>query len=200
MSGSARTARAGAAIRRPGSPTLDFIQVREQGGSIPGLCYRAGSPLCGGTFLASTGWIMANTWHAHFSYVTGSHNFKAGYNGLYDNDNQQSNFANSQGLVYQFNNGVPNQFWELSGMFDSQWRTRFDAFFAQDQWTMNKLTVQGALRYDHAWSYYPPVAHRRHAVHSGRDGHPASRTASTSRTSRRESAPPTICSATGRRR
>jgi hypothetical protein len=139
----------------PGSPTLDFIQVREQGGSIPGLCYRAGSPLCGGTFLASTGWIMANTWHAHFSYVTGSHNFKAGYNGLYDNDNQQSNFANSQGLVYQFNNGVPNQFWELSGMFDSQWRTRFDAFFAQDQWTMNKLTVQGAVRYDHAWSYYP---------------------------------------------
>jgi len=140
----------------PGSPTLDFIQVREQGGSIPGLCYRAGSPLCGGTFLASTGWIMANTWHAHFSYVTGTHNFKAGYNGLYDNDNQQSNFANSQGLVYQFNNGVPNQFWELSGMFDSQWRTRFDAFFAQDQWTLNKLTVQGALRYDHAFSYYPP--------------------------------------------
>jgi hypothetical protein len=49
----------------PGSPTLDFIQVREQAGSIPNLCYRAGSPLCGGTFLASTGWIMANTWHAH---------------------------------------------------------------------------------------------------------------------------------------
>jgi hypothetical protein len=139
----------------PGNPFQDFIQVREQGGSIPGLCYRAGSPLCGGTFLASTGWIMANTWHAHFSYVTGAHNFKFGYNGLYDNDNQQSNFANSQGVVYQFNNGVPNQFWELSGMFDSQWRTRFDAFFAQDQWTMNKLTVQGALRYDHAWSYYP---------------------------------------------
>src|SRR5262245_27792274 len=139
----------------PGSPTLDFIQVREQGGSIPGLCYRAGSPLCGGTFLASTGWIMANTWHTHISYVTGAHNFKAGYNGLYDNDDQQSNFANSQGLVYQFNNGVPNQFWELSGMFDSQWRTRFDAFFAQDQWTLNKLTVQGGVRYDHAWSYYP---------------------------------------------
>jgi hypothetical protein len=139
----------------PGSPTLDLIQVREQGGSIPGLCYRAGSPLCGGTFLASTGWIMANTWHAHMSYVTGSHNIKFGYNGLYDNDNQQSNFADSQGLVYQFNNGVPNQFWELSGMFDSQWRTRFDAFFAQDQWTHDRLTVQGALRYDHAWSYYP---------------------------------------------
>ena len=26
---------------------------------------------------------------------------------------------------------------------------------AQDQWTRGKLTLQGAVRYDHAWSYYP---------------------------------------------
>jgi hypothetical protein len=139
----------------PGNPTPDLIQVREQGGAIPGLCYRAGSPLCGGTFLNSTGWISANTWHANISYVTGSHNIKAGYNGLYDYDNQDSNYANSQGLVYQFNNGVPNQIWELSGVFKSQWRTRYDAFFAQDQWTHNRLTLQGAVRYEHAFSYYP---------------------------------------------
>jgi hypothetical protein len=140
----------------PGNPTTDFIQVREQGGAIPGLCYRAGSPLCGGTFLNSTGWISANTWHDWLSYVTGSHNAKFGYNGLWDYDDQDSNRANSQGLVYQFNNGVPNQFWELSGEFQSEWRTRFDAFFAQDTWTMNRMTLQGAVRYDHAWSYYPP--------------------------------------------
>ena len=29
------------------------------------------------------------------------------------------------------------------------------SFYAQDQWTMKRLTLQGALRYDHAWSYYP---------------------------------------------
>jgi hypothetical protein len=139
----------------PGSPTSDFIQVQEQGGSIPGLCYRAGSPLCGGTFLDSTGWISANTWHANLSYVTGSHSVKFGYNGLYDYDNQDSNYANSQGLVYRFNNGVPNQIWELSGYFKSQWRTRYDAFFVQDSWTHDRLTVQGAARYEHAWSYYP---------------------------------------------
>ena len=139
----------------PGNPTQDFIQVREQGGRIPGLCYRAISTLCGAGFATSTGWISANTWHANLSYVTGSHNFKFGYNGLYDYDNQDSNFANSQGLVYQFNNGVPNQFWQLSGMFKSQWRTRYDAFFAQDSWTRDRLTLQGALRYEHAWSYYP---------------------------------------------
>jgi hypothetical protein len=76
--------------------------------------------------------------------------------GLYDYDNQDSNFANSQDLVYQFNNGVPNQFWELSGQFKSQWRTRYDAFFAQDSWTSGRLTLQGAIRLEHAWSYYPP--------------------------------------------
>ena len=137
----------------------DFIQVREQGGAIPGLCYRAISTLCGTGFATSTGWISANTWHANISYVTGSHNIKFGYNGLYDYDNQDRNYANSQGLVYQFNNGVPNQFWELSGQFKSQWRTRYDAFFAQDSWTRDRLTLQGALRYEHAWSYYPPESY-----------------------------------------
>jgi len=142
----------------PGSPTRDFIQVREQGGAPgtpAGFCYRAGSPLCGGTFLDSTGWISANQWHANLSYVTGAHNVKFGYWGLYDYDNQDSNFANSQALVYQTNNAVPNQIWELSGYFKSQWRTRYNAFFVQDSWTHERLTVQGALRYEHAWSYYP---------------------------------------------
>jgi len=139
----------------PGNPTADFIQVREQGGSIPGLCYRAISTLCGQGFATSTGWISANTWHANLSYVTGAHNVKFGYNGIYHYDNQDSNYANSQGMVYQFNNGVPNQFWELSGVFKSQWRTRYDAFFVQDSWTRDRLTLQGAVRYEHAWSYYP---------------------------------------------
>src|SRR5262252_8200249 len=86
----------------PGNPTNDLIQVREQGGSIPGLCYRAISTLCGTGFLTSTGWISANTWHANISYVTGAHNIKFGYQGLFDYDNQDSNYANSQDLFYQF--------------------------------------------------------------------------------------------------
>src|SRR5215467_10183141 len=108
----------------PGNPTNDLVQVREQGGAIPGLCYRAISTLCGTGFLTSTGWISANTWHANISYVTGAHNIKFGYMGLFDYDNQDSNYANSQDLVYQFTTApagtpgaspygdVPNQFWE----------------------------------------------------------------------------------------
>ena len=31
------------------------------------------------------------------------------------------------------------------------------SFFAQDQWTMKRLTLQGAVRYDHPWSWFPAV-------------------------------------------
>ena len=34
---------------------------------------------------------------------------------------------------------------------------RYDAFYAQDQWTHGRLTLQGAVRYDHAWSWFPEV-------------------------------------------
>jgi hypothetical protein len=136
----------------PGNPTNNLIAVQEQGGSIPGLCYRSYSPACGDK---STGWISSNTWKAHFSYVTGAHNMKLGYNGLWNYDSQESNPTPPAAVQYRFNNGVPNQITQFSGMFESQWRTRFDAVFVQDQWTLKRLTLQGGLRYDHAWSYYP---------------------------------------------
>ena len=34
-------------------------------------------------------------------------------------------------------------------------RTRYDGLYAQDQWTYHRLTLQGALRYEHAWSWFP---------------------------------------------
>jgi outer membrane receptor protein involved in Fe transport len=32
---------------------------------------------------------------------------------------------------------------------------RNDALYTQGQWTMQRLTLQGALRFDHAWSWAP---------------------------------------------
>ena len=37
---------------------------------------------------------------------------------------------------------------------------RNDAFYAQEQWTRGRLTLQGALRFDHAWSWAPAAAAR----------------------------------------
>ena len=50
---------------------------------------------------------------------------------------------------------MPNQLTQNLSPYKTDERTRYHALFAQDQWTRGKLTVQGALRYDHAWSYYP---------------------------------------------
>ena len=39
--------------------------------------------------------------------------------------------------------------------FGIEQTVRSDAFYAQEQWTLGRMTVQGAVRYDHAWSYFP---------------------------------------------
>ena len=42
-----------------------------------------------------------------------------------------------------------------SGAFTRKVRTEYYAFFAQEQWTKDRLTLQGALRFDRAWSSSP---------------------------------------------
>jgi hypothetical protein len=39
--------------------------------------------------------------------------------------------------------------------YSLQGRTRYEALYAQEQWTAGRLTMQGAVRYEHAWSYFP---------------------------------------------
>ena len=50
---------------------------------------------------------------------------------------------------------MPNQLTQFARPYLTDSRVRYDALYAQDQWTRGKVTVQGAIRYDHAWSYYP---------------------------------------------
>ena len=50
---------------------------------------------------------------------------------------------------------VPNQITQRITPWQQANRTRYDAFYVQDQWTRNRLTLQGALRYEHAWSFFP---------------------------------------------
>ena len=50
---------------------------------------------------------------------------------------------------------MPNRITQRITPWQQANRTRYDAFYVQDQWTRNRLTLQGALRYEHAWSYFP---------------------------------------------
>ena len=63
---------------------------------------------------------------------------------------------------------MPNQITQNLRPYETDSRVRYDAFYAQDQWTRGRLTVQGALRYDHAWSYYPAAADRPDPIPAGR--------------------------------
>jgi hypothetical protein len=137
----------------PGLETTNLIRVVEQcatgcaaNGNIPGLTYRSGN------WSSNINWN--SQWSAGASLVTGSHSIKVGYQGalLFDD---RKNFTNSEFLQYRFNNGVPDQMTLSISAFPIHQRVRSDAFFAQEQWTRGRMTLQGALRYDHAWSYFP---------------------------------------------
>jgi hypothetical protein len=95
-----------------------------------------------------------NTWRASLSYVTGSHSLKVGYAAAYEVTDIFENRP-THGLQYRFNGGTPDQITQRVGKWQYANRTRFDAFYVQDQWTVDRLTVQGALRYEKAWSYAP---------------------------------------------
>jgi len=58
-------------------------------------------------------------------------------------------------VQYRVNNAVPDQITLNINRFGIEQSVRSDAFYAQEQWTLGRMTVQGAVRYDHAWSYFP---------------------------------------------
>jgi len=103
---------------------------------------------------ATNGTMQQNAqYRAAFSYVTGAHSFKVGYQGAFMIAKTPS-FIGQQ-LSYRFNNGVPNQLTQRVGPTLTSNRVLPDAFFIQDQWTRSRLTLQGGLRYEHVRSYFP---------------------------------------------
>jgi hypothetical protein len=64
-------------------------------------------------------------------------------------------FTNSQNLTFRVSNGVPNQLTESISPWVNNARAGWHALFAQEQWTLGRLTLQGALRFDRATSWFP---------------------------------------------
>ena len=96
-----------------------------------------------------------NNWRATAAYVTGAHNLKFGYQGSYQKS-IQGREANDSLLRYTFNNGTPTSVsYYIAPRWEQNDRTASMALFLQDQWTIGRLTVQGAMRYDRAWSWAP---------------------------------------------
>src|SRR5215831_7983820 len=145
------------APRVDGEHNNALISVFDQGVSpgtgITGLTYRFDNPLGGGFQHHQIG-TLANL-RAPISYVTGAHNMKVGYMGGFSNPSQ-SYYNFTPFVQYRFNNGVPNQLTETA-QFGGTGASAVElvrnlvptSFYAQDQWTRSRLTVQGGLRYDY---------------------------------------------------
>jgi hypothetical protein len=136
----------------------DLISVTEQSTAInpaTGLQY---APRANYVYRGPSNWnpnyANPNNWRASASYVTGSHEMKVGYQGSYIRVKNWF-FVNEPQLSYRFNQGVPNQFTFRLPEWHQSDRTATGSLYVQDKWTRGRLTLQGALRYDRAWSFTP---------------------------------------------
>ena len=137
----------------PGNTTRPLARVTEQcaagctaNGGIPNLTYRSAN--------WGHSWDAQYTWRASVSYVTGAHNLKVGYGGVALVSDLE-NHTNDLNLAYTFSNGVPISLTQSLLPFTTSYRTRNASFYVQDQWTLGRMTLQGALRFDHNWSLSP---------------------------------------------
>jgi hypothetical protein len=137
---------------------MNMIQVVEQSTArnpVTGLPYAPRANFAyRGVATANPNYANPNNWRASASYVTGSHEMKAGYQGAYIRVNNWF-LVNDQQLAYRFSQGVPNQFTFRLPEWHQSDRTGTAAIYVQDKWTRSRLTLQGALRYDRAWSFTP---------------------------------------------
>ena len=140
-------------IEQPGGPLTSLVRMTEQctagcasNGSIPNLTYRSG------IFRKSYQGVVS--WRAAASYVTGRRSMKFGYQAEHQISDGFT-YNNTQFLDFRVNNGVPNQITENINAFKQVSRVRFDALYAQEQLTLGRVTLQGAIRFDYARSYFP---------------------------------------------
>ena len=107
-----------------------------------------------GVETANPNYANPNNWRASASYVTGAHEMKVGYQGSYIRVKNWFLVSEPQ-LAYRFNQGVPNQITFRLPEWHQSDRTGTGSLYVQDRWTRGRLTLQGALRYDRAWSFTP---------------------------------------------
>jgi hypothetical protein len=141
------------------------IRIHAAGGSLPtdvaileqstGISYNARAPYTGTPGRAHN---QANQ-RFSVSYVTGSHAFKTGVQTMEGWDKSHTYVNDIPGIgpvTYRFNNGVPNQLTQFRSPDDVRFGLMPSlGIFAQDQWTLKRLTLNLGVRYDHIRAHAP---------------------------------------------
>ena len=92
------------------------------------------------------------------SYVTGSHSFKVGLQSIQQRYNEFSTgpqYVNRPPIQYLMRGRVPELLVQLAAPNYYNLRMFEMGLFAQDAWTIDRLTLNMGVRYDHTRSYSP---------------------------------------------
>jgi hypothetical protein len=113
------------------------------------LNYRASS----GTFNNSWNWNLHYRFAA--SYITGSHNFKVGFNNAYLHHENTTYTNPATEYYFNFANGVPSQVvYRIPRTVAAD--VDYDmGLFAQDRWTVGRWTLAGGVRFDAFKNHFP---------------------------------------------
>ena len=130
----------------PPGTTMDTVSITDQ---ALGFAYNAMATY------AFRGYTHRNSQRASASYVTGSHAFKAGFQ-IEEGFRYAYTGVTGGNVNYRFNNGIPNQITQYATPYDTLDKMKADlGIYAQDQWTMGRLTLNYGLRYEYFNGYVP---------------------------------------------
>ncbi len=93
------------------------------------------------------------------SYVTGTHSLKVGFNTRHADESHGVSYLNNP-LRYEFATPeFPFAVTQFGTPRNSHHSSNDLGIFAQDQWTVDRLTLNLGVRYDHVNAYYPDQSH-----------------------------------------
>jgi hypothetical protein len=99
-------------------------------------------------------------WNLHYrgavSYITGSHNFKVGFNNAYGYHDNTTYASPAAPYSYTFANAIPQSItYRVVPRTVKVVVKRDMGFFAQDKWTTGRWTLSGGVRYDNFANKFP---------------------------------------------
>ena len=121
--------------------------------------YNSGTPTFGPLYY-TTQLVPRFSQRFSVSYVTGSHAFKAGFQ-LEESYLEIAAENGTNNVEYMFNNRVPVSLTQWATPYGSKAQNKDFGFYVQDQWTIQRLTLNYGVRYEYFNGYVPPQHVRR---------------------------------------
>jgi hypothetical protein len=122
------------------------------------------NPVTGGmlTYRSAAEFNNSWNWNIHYraavSYITGSHNFKVGFNNAYGYHENSTYMNPAAPYAYNFAGGLPQSITYRIPRTVKVNVNRDLGLYAQDRWTTGRWTLSGGVRYDTFKNSFPEQA------------------------------------------